>query len=76
VVPPEQACVMHNALRTRGLVTALVMFAGEQHGFRQATNIRRCLDGEMLFYGAALGFHADMPPELEKIAIDNLPERS
>ena len=40
VVPPNQAQIMFDALKTRGVTTALAMFAGEQHGFRQATNIR------------------------------------
>ena len=26
------------------------LFAGEQHGFRRATNIKRCLDAELTFY--------------------------
>jgi hypothetical protein len=64
---------MHDALRARGLVTALVMFAGEQHGFRQAGSIRRSLDGEHHFFGRVLGFRADMPGDLERIVIDNLP---
>ena len=34
------AQVMYDALRERGITTALVMFEGEQHGFRQAANIR------------------------------------
>ena len=36
VVPPNQAEVMYEALQEKGLSTALVMFEGEQHGFRQA----------------------------------------
>jgi hypothetical protein len=28
----------------------LTMFAGEQHGFRKADNIQRCLDAELYFY--------------------------
>ncbi len=68
--------MIHCALRTRGLITALVMFAGEQHGFRQADSIRRSLDGELYFYGRVLGFSAEMPPDLERIRIDNLPERA
>lgn len=40
VVPPNQAQIMFDALKDRGVTTALAMFAGEQHGFRQATNIR------------------------------------
>jgi hypothetical protein len=57
VVPPpgQQACVMHDALRPRGLVTALVMFAGERHGLRQAGSIRRSLDGERHLFGRVLG---------------------
>ena len=38
--PTAQAELMHAALKARGVPTALVMFAGEQHGFRQAANIR------------------------------------
>jgi dipeptidyl aminopeptidase/acylaminoacyl peptidase len=41
VVPPNQAQVMYDALKARGVSTALVMFEGEQHGFRKAPNIRQ-----------------------------------
>ena len=51
VVPPNQAVIMHKALAEQGLATALVMFKGEQHGFRAAANIRAALDGELYFYG-------------------------
>jgi hypothetical protein len=34
---------MYDALRAKGIPTALCMFEGEQHGFRQAKNIRRCI---------------------------------
>ena len=53
VVPPNQAVIMHEALAKRGVPTALVMFAGEQHGFRSAPNIRAAMDGELFFYGKA-----------------------
>ena len=36
VVPPNQAEVMVEALRTKGIPVAYVPFEGEQHGFRQA----------------------------------------
>jgi len=56
VVPPDQARSMYQAVRARGLPTALVEFEGEGHGFRRAENIRRALEGELLFYGQAFGF--------------------
>ena len=44
VVPPNQAEIMHDKLKGQGVATGLVMFDGEQHGFRQDINIRyvRC----------------------------------
>ena len=62
---------MYEGLKKQGITTALVMFEGEQHGFRQATNIRRALDGEFFFYGKALVFSATMPEGLEPIEVVN-----
>ncbi|CCH89730.1 Peptidase, S9C (Acylaminoacyl-peptidase) family [Modestobacter italicus] len=56
VVPPEQAEMMVAALREKGVPHAYVLFAGEQHGFRKAENIRAALDGELSFYAQVLGF--------------------
>ncbi len=50
IVPPDQAQVMVEALRRRGNAVGYFLFAGEQHGFRQAGNIQRCLDAELYFY--------------------------
>ena len=72
VVPPNQAQVMYDAIKGRGLPTALVMFLGEQHGFRGGTAIRRALEGELFFYGSVLGFHAPMSKDLDGIDIANL----
>jgi dienelactone hydrolase len=72
VVPPNQAQIMFDALKDRGITTALVMFDGEQHGFRQAENIRRALDGELYFYSKALNFKATMPNGLEPPKVVNL----
>ncbi|MEW6733240.1 MAG: S9 family peptidase, partial [Acidobacteriota bacterium] len=47
VVPPNQAEMMVAALRAKGLPVAYVPFEGEQHGFRQAKNIKRALDSEL-----------------------------
>ena len=54
VVPPNQAEMMVDALRAKGLPVAYVPFAGEQHGFRRAENIKRALDGELYFYSRRL----------------------
>lgn len=56
VVPPNQAQLMADALRAKGLPVALLMFEGEQHGFRKAPNIIRALEAELWFYGRVLGF--------------------
>jgi dipeptidyl aminopeptidase/acylaminoacyl peptidase len=55
IVPPNQTEAMVEALRTKGIPVAYLLFAGEQHGFRQAGNIKRALDAELYFY-AALAF--------------------
>jgi dipeptidyl aminopeptidase/acylaminoacyl peptidase len=68
IVPPNQAEMIVEALRSRGVPVAYVPFEGEQHGFRQAANIRRALDGELSFYAQVFGF--DLP---EDEAIDPLP---
>jgi dipeptidyl aminopeptidase/acylaminoacyl peptidase len=50
VVPPNQAKAMVEALRRKGNHVGYFLFAGEQHGFRKADNIQRCLDAELYFY--------------------------
>jgi dipeptidyl aminopeptidase/acylaminoacyl peptidase len=50
VVPPNQAESMVEALRRRGNPVGYFLFSGEQHGFRKAANIQRCLDAELAFY--------------------------
>ncbi|MGQ0732759.1 MAG: dipeptidyl-peptidase 5 [Acidobacteriota bacterium] len=70
VVPPNQSEMMAAAARKKGLPVAYVTFEGEQHGFRKAETIIRCLESELYFYGAVLGFSpADA---VEPVAIDNL----
>ena len=50
VVPPNQTEAMVEALRRRGIPVGYLLFAGEQHGFRKASNIQRALDAELYFY--------------------------
>jgi dipeptidyl aminopeptidase/acylaminoacyl peptidase len=56
VVPPNQAEMMADAVRSKGLPVALMMFEGEQHGFRRAETIVRSLEAELYFYGVVFGF--------------------
>lgn len=70
IVPPNQAEMMVNALQAKGLPVAYVLFAGEQHGFRKAENIKRALDGELYFYSRVFGF--GLADEMEPVAIENL----
>ncbi len=70
VVPPNQAETMVEALRSKGIPVAYVPFEGEQHGFRQAKNIVRALEGELYFYGRIFGF--EPADALEPVTIENL----
>lgn len=56
IVPPDQAEAIVAALREKGVPHAYLLFAGEQHGFRKAENIRAALDGELSFYAQVWGF--------------------
>jgi len=71
VVPPNQAERMVEALRRKSVPVSYVPFEGEQHGFRQAANIKRALDAELYFYSRVFGFALAEP--VEPVAIDNLP---
>jgi dipeptidyl aminopeptidase/acylaminoacyl peptidase len=71
VVPPNQAEMMFDAVRKKGLPVAYIAFEGEQHGFRRAENIKRSLDAELYFYSRVFGF--DLADPVEPVAIENLP---
>ena len=70
VVPADQAETMVDAIRAKGIPVSYVAFAGEQHGFRQAKNIKRALDGELYFYSRVFGFQLAEP--VEPVEIENL----
>jgi dipeptidyl aminopeptidase/acylaminoacyl peptidase len=70
VVPPNQAEMMHEALRKRGVPTSYIAFAGEQHGFRKAENIKRALEGEFYFFSRVFGFSPADP--IPPVPIENL----
>jgi dipeptidyl aminopeptidase/acylaminoacyl peptidase len=56
IVPPNQAEMMADAVRRKGLPIAYVAFEGEQHGFRKAENVIRSLEAELYFYCVVFGF--------------------
>ncbi|MEQ1761122.1 MAG: prolyl oligopeptidase family serine peptidase [Vicinamibacterales bacterium] len=56
MVPPNQAELMAAALRAKGVPVALLIFEGEQHGFRKSANVIRALEAELWFYGKVFGF--------------------
>ncbi len=70
IVPPNQAELMVEALRAKGVPVAYLPFEGEQHGFRRAENIKRALDSELYFYSRIFGF--DLADTVEPVPIENL----
>ncbi len=70
IVPPNQAELIVQALRSNGRPVAYMPFEGEQHGFRQAKNIQRSLEAELYFYSKIFGF--EPADRLQPIEIENL----
>jgi len=72
VVPPNQAEMIVDALRAKRVPVAYVTFEGEQHGFRQAANIRRALEAELSFYAQVFGFSTPPGEAIEPVEVENL----
>ncbi|MET7995005.1 prolyl oligopeptidase family serine peptidase [Amycolatopsis sp. NPDC005232] len=72
VVPPNQSELIVDALRSRKVPVAYLLFEGEQHGFRRAENIRRALDAELSFYSQILGFDLPEGEAIEPVEVENL----
>ncbi len=71
IVPPNQAYMIRDALKAKGVPVAMIEFAGEGHGFRRAENIIRAKEAELDFYGRVFGFtpaDAIEPVEIENAA--------
>jgi dipeptidyl aminopeptidase/acylaminoacyl peptidase len=69
IVPMEQAEAIVAALRAKGVPHAYLLFAGEQHGFRKAENIRAALDGELSFYAQVWGFALPADEHIRPVAV-------
>jgi len=70
IVLANQAEMMFEAVKARGIPVAYLAYPGELHGFRQAKNIKRTLEGELYFYGRIFGF--ETADEIEPVEIENL----
>ena len=69
IVPPNQSELIVDAVRRKGLPVAYLAFPGEQHGFRQAQNIKRSLEGELYFYSQVFDFA--LADQIEPVPIEN-----
>ena len=56
IVLPNQAEMMVNALKEKNIPVVYIAYESEQHGFRQAKNIKRTLEAEFYFYSTIFGF--------------------
>ena len=70
IVPPAQSEMIVEAVRAKDLPVAYLAFEGEQHGFRQASTIKRALEAELYFYSRVFDFELAEP--IEPVTIDNL----
>ena len=70
IVPPNQAEMMFDAVRSKGIPCAYLAFEGEQHGFRRADNIKRALEAELYFYSRVFGF--EPADAVDPVAIENM----
>jgi dipeptidyl aminopeptidase/acylaminoacyl peptidase len=68
-VPPAQSRDIVAATRVAGCPVAFLEFAGEGHGFRQATNIVRAFQAELVFLGRVFGYTP--AGDLPALDIDN-----
>ncbi len=70
IVLPNQAEVMVDTLRKKGVPVAYLAFEGEGHGFRRGENIQRALEAELYFYSRVFGF--PLADAVEPVTIENL----
>jgi dipeptidyl aminopeptidase/acylaminoacyl peptidase len=69
IVPPSQAEEFVAVCERKKLPYAYLAFEGEQHGFRQAKNIRRSIEGELYFYSQIFDFAT--ADEIDPVDIKN-----
>ena len=70
VVPPQQAEMLADAARRKGLPVALIMFEGEGHGFRRGETIKASIEAQIYFLSRIFGF--EPADRVSSIPIDNM----
>ncbi len=66
ICPPSQAADFLARTSGRDVPHAHIVFAGEQHGWRQASTIAATLEAELSLYGQVLGFE---PPGIARLEL-------
>lgn len=69
VVPPEQSEKIFLELKKKKIMTAYVLFEGEQHGFRKAESIKKSIEAELYFYSRVFQFAIN--DNIKAISIEN-----
>ena len=69
IVPPPQSEKMYLSLLHRGIPMAYILFEKEQHGFRQAANIKRAIEATAYFFSQILGY--PLGETIEPVKIEN-----
>jgi len=72
IVPPPQSEKMYQSLLERGIPTAYLLFEKEQHGFRQAANIKRSIEAQSYFFSKIFGY--SLADQIEPVEIANFDE--
>ena len=70
IVPPDQAENMFTAVKSKGFPSAYINFENEQHGFRQASNIKKAIEAQYYFFSRVFGF--ELNENVDSIEIANL----
>ncbi|HWH24235.1 MAG TPA: S9 family peptidase [Candidatus Limnocylindria bacterium] len=70
VVPVAQAEAIVAVLRERRIPHAYLLFEGEGHGFRQATNMIRAIEAELSFYAQIMRF--ELADGFEPVRVNHL----
>ncbi|CAD6192995.1 unnamed protein product [Caenorhabditis auriculariae] len=65
VVPMAQSISLYEKLRARGVMTALMLFEGEGHGFRTSKSISESTEATYFFLATALGITPSVKSEIE-----------